>query len=54
MFKVILHSCFFLVTYRQFQQFARTHFGCDQLEGIEAEDEKKIHLSEYIYGVSKF
>uniref|UniRef100_A0A915ARS2 Leishmanolysin-like peptidase n=1 Tax=Parascaris univalens TaxID=6257 RepID=A0A915ARS2_PARUN len=31
-------------------RFARAHFGCDELEGIEAEDEKKIHLSEYIYG----
>ncbi|KHN80311.1 hypothetical protein Tcan_06522 [Toxocara canis] len=31
-------------------RYAREHFGCAQLQGIESEDQKKIHLSEYLYG----
>ncbi|KAF8361877.1 hypothetical protein PRIPAC_88800, partial [Pristionchus pacificus] len=30
--------------------FARIHFNCSRLEGIETEREDKIHLSEYIFG----
>ncbi|MCP9262264.1 hypothetical protein DINM_005545 [Dirofilaria immitis] len=29
---------------------ARKHFGCQNLHGIEADGEDKIHLNEYIYG----
>ncbi|VDM27861.1 unnamed protein product [Toxocara canis] len=29
-------------------RYAREHFGCAQLQGIESEDQKKIHLSEYL------
>ncbi|GMS84700.1 hypothetical protein PENTCL1PPCAC_6875 [Pristionchus entomophagus] len=31
-------------------EFARIHFSCSQLEGIETEREDKMHLSEYIFG----
>uniref|UniRef100_A0A915EPX2 Leishmanolysin-like peptidase n=1 Tax=Ditylenchus dipsaci TaxID=166011 RepID=A0A915EPX2_9BILA len=30
--------------------YARIHFGCENIAGIEAEDDNKIHLSEYIFG----
>ncbi|CAD6198426.1 unnamed protein product [Caenorhabditis auriculariae] len=29
---------------------ASKHFGCPKLKGIEAENDKKIHLNEYVYG----
>ncbi|VDN82582.1 unnamed protein product [Brugia pahangi] len=42
-------------TYMDFQDNAvieaRKHFGCQNLHGIEADGDDKIHLSEYIYGV---
>ncbi|EFO19911.1 hypothetical protein LOAG_08582 [Loa loa] len=42
-------------TYMDFQDDAvveaRKHFGCQNLHGIEADGDDKIHLSEYIYGV---
>lgn len=31
-------------------EFARLHFNCPSLEGIETEREDKMHLSEYIFG----
>ncbi|GMR37109.1 hypothetical protein PMAYCL1PPCAC_07304, partial [Pristionchus mayeri] len=31
-------------------EFARLHFNCSQLEGIETERADKMHLSEYIFG----
>ncbi|VIO94570.1 Uncharacterized protein BM_BM5762 [Brugia malayi] len=41
-------------TYMDFQDDAvieaRKHFGCQNLHGIEADGDDKIHLSEYIYG----
>ncbi|KAH7694131.1 Protein T13B5.9, partial [Aphelenchoides avenae] len=30
--------------------FAREHFACQDLQGIEAEDAKATHMSEYIFG----
>uniref|UniRef100_A0A0N5B0X0 Leishmanolysin-like peptidase n=1 Tax=Syphacia muris TaxID=451379 RepID=A0A0N5B0X0_9BILA len=31
-------------------KFARKHFNCSRLQGIEAEDYRRMHLDEYIYG----
>ncbi|CAD5214991.1 unnamed protein product [Bursaphelenchus xylophilus] len=31
-------------------RFARTHFNCPRITGINAENEEKIHLDEYIFG----
>lgn len=33
-------------------EFARSHFNCNKIEGIHAENGGKFHLSEYHYGVS--
>uniref|UniRef100_A0A915Q413 Leishmanolysin-like peptidase n=1 Tax=Setaria digitata TaxID=48799 RepID=A0A915Q413_9BILA len=41
-------------TYMDFQDKAvieaRNHFGCENLHGVEADGDDKIHLNEYIYG----
>ena len=35
------------------QEFSKFHFDCAELEGIEASDGQKTHLSEYFFGVRK-
>ena len=41
----------FFVVSQVFQEFVRAHLACGQLRGVEAENGKGQHLSEYIFGV---